>query len=125
MFGTINKNNLYILLGIVFVLMISILIILILELHYRGTCFSILLILLMVACLFVVPILDINWSNQSKNNIRTAIRDNYDKTKNIVMENGKGCFSSDNENYSFEVIENTLVIKKENEIVNYISGDNY
>ena len=37
----------------------------------------------------------------------------------------KGSFSSDNENFNFEVIDNTLVIKNGETVVKSISGDNY
>lgn len=60
-----------------------------------------------------------------------AINDNYSNVKNILIQhdpntkNDKGYFASENENYSFEVINNTLVIKQDKTIVKYISGDNY
>lgn len=74
------------------------------------------------------PIFNTSWRNQSKNNIKEAIRDEYNNTKNIVIEDDKGYkgyFSSNDENYSFEVIDNTLVIKNGETVVKYISGDNY
>ena len=66
-------------------------------------------------------------SIQSNNNIKIAINDNYNNAQNIIIkENGKeGYFTSDDGNFSFEVINNTLVIKDEETIVEYISGDNY
>lgn len=66
-------------------------------------------------------------SIQSNNNIKIAINDNYNNAQNIIIkENGKeGYFTSDDGNFSFEVINNTLVIKDGETIVEYISGDNY
>ena len=82
--------------------------------------------LLLMACLAIEPFLaNYNMSNQSENNIRTAIKDNYNNAENIAVKSDSGYFSSDNENYSFEVIDDTLIIKNGETIVKYISGDNY
>lgn len=70
-------------------------------------------------------------NKQGTDNIKKAINDNYSNVKNILIQhdpntkNDKGYFASGNENYSFEVIDNTLVIKQDKTIVKYISGDNY
>ena len=70
-------------------------------------------------------------NKQGTDNIKKAINDNYSNVKNILIQHDpntkhdKGYFASENENYSFEVIDNTLVIKQDKTIVKYISGDNY
>lgn len=82
--------------------------------------------LILMACLVIEPFLaNYNMSNQSENNIKTAIRDNYNNAENIVIKSDSGYFSFDNENFSFEVIDDTLVIKNKETVVKYISGDNY
>lgn len=68
---------------------------------------------------------------QGTDNIKEAITDNYSNAENILVQfdrntkNNKGYFTSDDGNFSFEVINNTLVIKNGETIVKYISGDNY
>jgi len=55
----------------------------------------------------------------------------YSKKQGILVQfdrntkNNKGYFTSDDGNFSFEVINNTLVIKDGETIVKYISGDSY
>ena len=119
MFGTINYIWFYIFIGIVIVLGIVMLVIFAKGNYYHDKeilSLTIIPALLLMVCLAIEPSLaNYNMSNQSENNIRTAIRDNYNN----------GYFSSDNENYGFEVIDNTLIIKNGETIVKYISGDNY
>lgn len=119
MFGTINYIWFYIFIGIVIVLGIVI--------HDKEILsLTIIPALLLMVCLAIEPFLaNYNMSNQSENNIRTAIRDNYNNAENIAVKSDSGYFSSDNENYGFEVIDNTLIIKNGETIVKYISGDNY
>lgn len=68
-------------------------------------------------------------TKQEKDNIKEAIMDNYNNAENILINKQdrkyKGSFSSDNENFNFEVIDNTLVIKNGETVVKSISGDNY
>lgn len=129
MFGTINYIWFYIFIGVVIVLGIIMLIIFAKGNYYHDKeilSLTIIPALLLMVCLVIAPFLaNYNMSNQSENNIRTAIRDNYNNTENIVIKSDSGYFSSDNENFSFEVIDNTLVIKNKETVVKYISGDNY
>ena len=126
MFGTMNYIWFYIFIGIVIILGIII--------FAKGNYYhdkgilslTIIPALLLMACLAIEPFLaNYNMFNQSENNIKTAIRDNYNNAENIAVKSDSGYFSSDNENYSFEVVNNTLVIKNGETIVKYISGDNY
>lgn len=82
-----------------------------------------------VVVLYVFSSIHINTTSsiQSNNNIKIAISDNYNDAENIIIkENGKeGYFSSDNENYNFELVDNTLVIKNGDIVTRYISGDDY
>lgn len=129
MFGTINQNWFYIFIGVVIVLGIIMLIIFARGNYYHDKgilSLTIIPALLLMACLAIEPFLaNYNMSNQSENNIRTAIRDNYNNTENIVIKSDSGYFSSDNENFSFEVIGNNLIIKNKETVVKYISGYNY
>ena len=129
MFGTINYIWFYIFIGIIVVLGITMLIIFAKGNYYHDKgilSLTIIPALLLTACLAIEPFLaNYNMSNQSENNIKTAIRDNYNNAENIVIKSDSGYFSSDNENFSFEVIDNTLIIKNKETIVKYISGDNY
>lgn len=129
MFGTINCIWLYISIGIAVASIISILIIFIqVEYHDELRIFSFIIIpvSLIIVCFLIAPIpIVYGMSNQSENNIRTAIRDNYNNAENIIIKSDSGYFSSDNKNFSFEVIDDTLIIKNKETIVKYISGDNY
>lgn len=129
MFGTINYIWFYIFIGVVIVLGIIMLIIFARGNYYHDKgilSLTIIPALLLMACLAIEPFLaNYNMSNQSENNIRTAIRDNYNNTENIVIKSDSGYFSSDNENFSFEVIGNNLIIKNKETVVKYISGYNY
>ena len=77
--------------------------------------------------LIVIIVVVLYSKKQGIDNIKEAINDNYNNAENIIIkEDGKeGYFSSDNENYTFELIDNTLVIKNGDAVVKYISGDNY
>lgn len=140
MFGIINQNYyiLYILFGAIAILIVGVAIILNLKIKNRDIdevqFFSILMPIGVIACYIIVALYIVgsvyiqNTSSiQSNNNIKIAINDNYNNAQNIIIkENGKeGYFTSDDGNFSFEVINNTLVIKDGETIVEYISGDNY
>lgn len=129
MFGTINYIWFYISIGITVASIISILIIFIQVEHYHEVKFFSFLIIpvFLIIMFFLVASIPIAYgmSNQSENNIRTAIRDNYNNAENIVIKSDSGYFSSDNENFSFEMIDNTLIIKNKETVIKYISGDNY
>lgn len=129
MYGTINYIWFYIFIGIVIVLGIVMLIIFAKGNYYHDKeilSLTIIPALLLMVCLAIEPFLaNYNMSNQSENNIRTAIRDNYNNAENIAIKSNSGYFSSDNENYSFEVIDDTLIIKNGEIVTKYISGDNY
>lgn len=129
MFGTINYIWFYIFIGVVIVLGIIMLIIFAKGNYYHDKgilSLTIIPALLLTVCLAIEPFLaNYNMSNQSESNIKTAIRDNYNNAENIVIKSDSGYFSSDNENFSFEVIDNTLVIKNGDTVTRYISGDNY
>ncbi len=77
--------------------------------------------------LIVIIVVVLYSKKQGIDNIKEAINDNYNNAENIIIkEDGKeGYFSSDNENYTFESIDNTLVIKNGDSVVKYIFGDNY
>lgn len=55
----------------------------------------------------------------------------YSNAENILIQfdrntkNNKGYFTSEDKIFSFEIINNTLVIKNEETVVKYISGENY
>lgn len=78
-----------------------------------------------------ISAINIYSKKQGTDNIKEAINDNYSNAENILVQfdrntkNNKGYFTSDDGNFSFEVINNTLVIKNGETIVKYISGDNY
>lgn len=63
----------------------------------------------------------------ANNTIKVALMQNYPEAEIISNENDSqhGIFIYNNENYSFEVIDDTLIIKNGETIVKYISGDNY
>ena len=70
-------------------------------------------------------------NKQGTDNIKKAINDNYSNAENILIQfdrntkNNKGYFTSEDKIFSFEIINNTLVIKNEETVVKYISGENY
>ena len=81
--------------------------------------------------LIVIIVVGLYSKKQGIDNIKEAINDNYNNAENILVQfdrntkNNKGYFTSDDGNFSFEVINNTLVIKDGETIVKYISGNNY
>ena len=87
-------------------------------------------ILCVIAFVYMVTI-NIYSKKQGTDNIKEAINDNYSNAENILVQfdrntkNNKGYFTSEDKNFSFEVINNTLVIKNGETVVKYISGDNY
>lgn len=88
-------------------------------------------IIFCVITLAYISTINIYSKKQGIDNIKEAITDNYSNAENILVQfdrntkNNKGYFTSDDGNFSFEVINNTLVIKDGETIVKYISGDNY
>ena len=87
-------------------------------------------ILCVIAFVYMVTV-NIYSNRQGNNNIKEAINDNYTNVENILLKHDsntktdKGYFTSGDKNFSFEVIDNTLVIKDGETVVKYISGDNY
>lgn len=81
--------------------------------------------------LIVIIVVGLYSKKQGIDNIKEAINDNYSNAENILVQfdrntkNNKGYFTSDDGNFGFEVINNTLVIKDGETVVKYISGDNY
>ena len=129
MFGTVLiDNTLIIIMEIVFGLIIIALFCLFIEGMIGNITNPI--IILGVSILIIMAGINIYSKKQGINNIKEAINDNY-SAENILIQfdrntkNNKGYFTSEDKNFSFEVINNTLVIKNEETIVNYISGDNY
>ena len=87
-------------------------------------------ILCVIAFIYIVTV-SIYSKKQGTDNIKEAINDNYSNAENILVQfdrntkNNKGYFTSGDKNFSFEVINNTLVIKDGETVAKYISGDNY
>ena len=87
-------------------------------------------ILCVIAFVYMVTV-NIYSKKQGADNIKEAINDNYSNAENILVQfdrntkNNKGYFTSEDKNFSFEVVDNTLVIKDGETVVKYISGDNY
>lgn len=92
---------------------------------------SIIVIILGISILIVMTGIRIYSKKQGTDNIKKAINDNYSNAENILIQfdrntkNNKGYFASEDKKFSFEVINNTLVIKNGETVVKYISGDNY
>lgn len=88
-------------------------------------------IIFCVITLAYISTIKIYSKKQGTDNIKEAITDNYSNAENILVQfdrntkNNKGYFTSDDGNFSFEVINNTLVIKDGETVVKYISGNNY
>lgn len=88
-------------------------------------------IIFCVITLAYISTINIYSKKQGTDNIKEAITDNYSNAENILVQfdrntkNNKGYFTSDDGNFSFEVINNTLVIKDGETVVKYISGNNY
>lgn len=92
---------------------------------------SIIVIILGISILIVMTGIKIYSKKQGTDNIKKAINDNYSNAENILIQfdrntkKNKGYFASEDKKFSFEVINNTLVIKNGETVVKYISGDNY
>lgn len=92
---------------------------------------SIIVIILGISMLIVMTGIKIYSKKQGTDNIKKAINDNYSNAENILIQfdrntkNNKGYFTSEDKIFSFEIINNTLVIKNEETVVKYISGENY
>lgn len=131
MFGTILKDStLFIAINIVLGLIIIILFCIYIKNTENKIIGTIGLILCLITLAYKATI-NIYSEKQGTDNIKTAINDNYSNAENILVQfdrntkNNKGYFTSGNKNFSFEVINNTLVIKDGETIVEYISGDKY
>lgn len=131
MFGTrAADSRLFIAISITLTLVLIILFCIWLMNIENNIAGTICLTLCIIAIVYVATI-NIYSKKQGTNNIKEAITDNYSNAENILVQfdrntkNNKGYFTSDDGNFSFEVINNTLVIKDGETIVKYISGDNY
>lgn len=131
MFGTrAADSTLYIAISIALGLVIIILICIYIK-TVGNNIVGIIGIIFCVITLAYISTINIYSKKQGTDNIKEAITDNYSNAENILVQfdrntkNNKGYFTSDDGNFSFEVINNTLVIKDGETIVKYISGDNY
>ena len=131
MFGTrAADSTLYIAISIALGLVIIILICIYIK-TVGNNIVGIIGIIFCVITLAYISTINIYSKKQGTDNIKEAITDNYSNAENILVQfdrntkNNKGYFTSDDGNFSFEVINNTLVIKDEETIVKYISGNNY
>lgn len=131
MFGTrAADSTLYIAIGIALVLVIIILLCIYIKTE-GNIIVGIIGIIFCVITLAYIATINIYSKKQGTDNIKEAITDNYSNAENILVQfdrntkNNKGYFTSDDGNFSFEVINNTLVIKDGETIVKYISGDSY
>lgn len=131
MFGTrAADSTLYIAIGIALVLVIIILLCIYIKTE-GNIIVGIIGIIFCVITLAYIATINIYSKKQGTDNIKEAITDNYSNAENILVQfdrntkNNKGYFTSDDGNFSFEVINNTLVIKDGEIIVKYISGNNY
>ena len=132
MFGTRLINS-----TVVTAMMITfgLIIIALFILFYKGyigrNIVSIIVIILGISILIVMTGIKIYSKKQGTDNIKKAINDNYSNAENILIQfdrntkKNKGYFTSEDKKFSFEVINNTLVIKNGETVVKYISGDNY
>lgn len=131
MFGTrAADSTLYIAISIALGLVIIILICIYIK-TVGNNIVGIIGIIFCVITLAYISTINIYSKKQGTDNIKEAITDNYSDAENILVQfdrntkNNKGYFTSDDGNFSFEVINNTLVIKDGETVVKYISGDNY
>lgn len=131
MFGTrAADSTLYIAIGIALGLVIIILLCIYIK-TVGNNIVGIIGIIFCVITLAYISTINIYSKKQGTDNIKEAITDNYSNAENILVQfdrntkNNKGYFTSDDGNFSFEVINNTLVIKDGEIIVKYISGNNY
>ena len=131
MFGTRLINSTVVTaMMITFVLIMIVLFILFIKDIGRNIV-SIIVIILGISMLIVMTGIKIYSKKQGTDNIKKAINDNYSNAENILIQfdrntkNNKGYFTSEDKIFSFEIINNTLVIKNEETVVKYISGENY
>lgn len=131
MFGTRLINSTVVTaMMITFVLIMIVLFILFIK-HIGRNIVSIIVIILGISMLIVMTGIKIYSKKQGTDNIKKAINDNYSNAENILIQfdrntkNNKGYFTSEDKIFSFEIINNTLVIKNEETVVKYISGENY
>lgn len=131
MFGTRLINSTVVTaMMITFVLIMIVLFILFIKDIGRNIV-SIIVIILGISMLIVMTCIKIYSKKQGTDNIKKAINDNYSNAENILIQfdrntkNNKGYFTSEDKIFSFEIINNTLVIKNEETVVKYISGENY
>lgn len=131
MFGTRLINSTVVTaMMITFVLIMILLFILFIKDIGRNIV-SIIVIILGISMLIVMTGIKIYSKKQGTDNIKKAINDNYSNAENILIQfdrntkNNKGYFTSEDKIFSFEIINNTLVIKNEETVVKYISGENY
>lgn len=131
MFGTRLINSTVVTaMMITFVLIMIVLFILFIKDIGRNIV-SIIVIILGISMLIVMTGIKIYSKKQGTDNIKKAINDNYGNAENILIQfdrntkNNKGYFTSEDKIFSFEIINNTLVIKNEETVVKYISGENY
>lgn len=131
MFGTRLINSTVVTaMMITFILIMIVLFILFIKDIGRNIV-SIIVIILGISMLIVMTGIKIYSKKQGTDNIKKAINDNYSNAENILIQfdrntkNNKGYFTSEDKIFSFEIINNTLVIKNEETVVKYISGENY
>jgi len=131
MFGTRLINSTVVTaMMITFVLIMIVLFILFIKDIGRNIV-SIIVIILGISMLIVMTGIKIYSKKQGTDNIKKAINDNYSNAENILIQfdrntkNNKCYFTSEDKIFSFEIINNTLVIKNEETVVKYISGENY
>lgn len=131
MFGTRLINSTVVTaMMITFVLIMIVLFILFIKDIGRNIV-SIIVIILGISMLIVMTGIKIYSKKQGTDNIKKATNDNYGNAENILIQfdrntkNNKGYFTSEDKIFSFEIINNTLVIKNEETVVKYISVENY
>lgn len=123
MFGTRLINSTVVTaMMITFVLIMIVLFILFIKDIGRNIV-SIIVIILGISMLIVMTGIKIYSKKQGTDNIKKAINDNYSNAENILIQfdrntkNNKGYFTSEDKIFSFEIINNTLVIKNEETVV--------
>lgn len=132
MFGTRMINSeAFMAMMIVFLLIDIVLIVFYIKNIGNRNIMSTIIMIISGIALIVIIVVGLYSKKQGIDNIKEAINDNYNNAENILVQfdrntkNNKGYFTSDDGNFSFEVINNTLVIKDGETIVKYISGNNY
>lgn len=131
MFGTrAADSTLFIAISITLTLVLIILFCIWLMNIENNIAGTICLTLCIIAFVYIVTINTYS-KKQGTDNIKEAITDNYSNAENILVQfdrntkNNKGYFTSDDGNFSFEVIDDTLIIKNGEIVTKYISGDSY